>query len=840
VVAARKKRFIDYPRSGKRGVRRWLPSWKQMLGMAISFFGMMIGLVGIAYAMIDIPDPNDVALQQSNVYYWADGERMAVTGSDVNRQNISLEEIPDDMEESVVAAENETFWSDDGIDVMGIGRAMVNMARGGDVQSGSTITQQYVKNMYLSQDQTLSRKARELLLSIKVSQETPKEEILEGYLNTSFYGRGAYGIQAAAQAYYGVDATELNASQCAFLTTLLNGAALYDPLLDGEENAENLERAEYRWNWVMERRVELGTMSQEEYQEAFDAGFPMPQEPRPAMNLQGQTGDLVNLVNNYLTSNDIVTEEDLARGGYQIHTTFDKEMVDEMEQAVESVLEEELDPDRPEDRHVQVGGAAVVPGDGAIRAIYGGEDYVEHYFNNADNPGAQVGSTFKPFVLAAALRDGVRDPEGEREQNRDERTQISPDSTYLSEDGLVIHDYNGDVLMVEDEETGEETEWRQANFEGHSQGEITIREAMQVSANAPFVQLGMDVGPDTVADAAMDAGLREDSLGPHDDTVPSFALGVSTPGPIRMATAYATFAASGVQAEPYSVTAVEHSLSGFSWEHESQTEQTFDSDIADTVTDVLRSVVESEQGSAHRATELGRPLAAKTGTTDDNRSAWLVGYAPQLSTAIGMWRSADSEEELAEGEEMGFLSMYGTAGEDRINGGSLPLSMWMNFMGAALEGQPAEDFPAPPENIGEEYYGGGAQSPEPTPPAQTDDPEPEETSPEPDESESETETEPTPDPSTEPTDPGETCQPWDFTCNNGGTDQGTDQGSDQGATEGGTTEGDTEGETTEGTTEGETTEGTTEGDTEGETTEGGDQGNSSDNGGTGWIQGGGG
>ncbi|MFF2374354.1 transglycosylase domain-containing protein [Streptomyces xiamenensis] len=770
-----KKRFIDYPRAQHTGARRWLPSWKQVLGSAIIFMGMLVGLIGLAYAMVDIPDVNKTAESQKNVYYWDDGTEMVVAGGgDYNRQIIPFTEIPTDMVDSVVAAENATFWDDPGVDLKGIARAVVNMAQGGDTQSGSTITQQYVKNMYLDQSQTLSRKFKELLISVKVSSDVPKEEIMAGYLNTSYFGRGAYGIQAAARAYYDKDAKDLNANECAYLTTLLKGADLYDTSggTGGAERAPaNIERATNQWVTVLDRRVAVGNMDASERNEYTE--FPMPQELKPATNLAGQIGYLKELADNYLINNDDidVDADKLAMGGYSIHTTFNKEMVNQMEEAVQQVIDDNLDPEnREEDEHVQFGGAAVVPGDGAVVAIYGGHNAVEHYLNNANNAGAQVGSTFKPFVLAAAMRDGVRDPQKPADQPAKDRTPISPESIYSSEDMLQIKDYKGDVWYGEDPETGELDDWEQANFEGGEEGDITIRRAMEISSNSPFVQLGMDVGPATVKEAAMDAGLLEGTLGPADDSVPSFALGVSTPGPIRMATAYATFAASGEQADPYFVTHAERE--GVSvYEHETKAERHFDANIADNVTDVLVNVVTGEQGSGRKVQALGRPVAAKTGTTDGNNSAWFVGYTKQLSTAIGMWRFPDSED--IDPADRKFLSMRGTAGMEKITGGSLPADIWLGFMKEATKDDPVEDFPKPGK-IGEVHRGVGTEPelPDPPPVEETE----EEDEPEVDETE-EPETDPEPDPPADPDpDPTDSCQPGDQNCASGGGSQGNDGG----------------------------------------------------------------
>jgi membrane peptidoglycan carboxypeptidase len=578
-------------------------------------------------------------------------------------------------------------------------------------------------------------------------------------------------------------------------TRVVAGGEEPDPAIEADATA--------RWSWVLDRMVETGTMSASD--RAQYTTFPMPNPQTPSQEKAGQIGYLTELADNYLTSNDIVSKDDLAHGGYRIYTTFHKDLVNAMQASVEQVREDNLDPEnRPEDRHVQFGGASVVPGDGAIVAIYGGEDYVKHFLNNANTTDVQVGSTFKPYVLAAAMRDGIRDPEKGPDQGEEDRTPISLDSEYLNEDGLLIRNYDGNVWEGT-RDNGETFEWRQANFEGGGDGQpITLREATEISANAPFVQLGMDVGPATVAKAAEDAGLLESSLGPHDDQVPTFALGVSTPSAIRMASAYSTFAASGEQADPYSVTKVENS-NGVLFEHEdsdfAETEQAFDSDVADSVTEALLQVVEGENGSGQDAQELGLPTAGKTGTTDDNRSAWYVGYTRQLSTAIGMWRKADSEEDLVDGEKMGFLPMYGTAGMPKVFGGSLPLDAWLDYMKVATEGDESEEFPDAPD-IGKIVYGGGAAPPveeypeeeteaPPTgeettePPEETDDPDP-----------SPTETQPT-DP-TSP-DPSETC--W-WNCDTGGTetDGGTDEGTDAGTDEG--TDTGTSTGTDSGTTEG--------------------------------------
>ncbi|MEV6743056.1 transglycosylase domain-containing protein [Streptomyces sp. NPDC051080] len=756
-----KKRFIDYPRAGKYGFRRWVPSWKLVLSLCIGFFGLLMGVGGIAYAMVGLPDVQKAATAQNNVYLWDDGSQMIATGGAVNRQLIPYAQIPEAMRDAVISAENKSFEHDRGIDPMGIARALFNMAAGGETQGGSTITQQYVKNSRLSQEQTLSRKFQELFITLKVTNKMKKNEIIRDYLNVSYYGRGASGIQAAARTYYGKDAVDLNPSECAFLATLLKGASYYDPAgatdVDPVQATEKLNtaRAIKRWKWILDEEVKDGRLSQAE--RAKYTEFPMPDPPKKNAQLGGQTGYLVELARQYFLSNNKqgVTAEKLALGGYQIRTTFNKKKVNELNDAVKKVYDSKIKPkERPKtDTHVQFGGGSVDPKTGAIVAIYGGQDATKHFTNNANPTGAQVGSTFKPFVLAAAMEYGKRNPALPEDQGPSERTKVSPLSIYNADDKLKIKKYNGEIWT---DENGKE--WLQANDGHESKGNITLREAMQWSANSPYVQLGMDVGTDKVKQVAIDAGLKDDEQ-MADSHVPSFSIGTSSPSAIRMAGAYATFAASGQQREPFSVSEAKYEGKTV-YRHEGAPKRAFDAAIADNVTDVLKNVV--EKGTGTPAQIPGRDVAGKTGTTDDNKSAWFVGYTPQLSTAISMYRLDDD----ATNKDRKFEKMYGTGGERTIHGASFPAQIWHDYMVGALKGQPVLSFPEPGP-IGDKVYGGGAQSPKPTPTAPV--------TPSPTMSVTESPSKTLP-PS--PPEPTETCGTWDWDCqhNNGGTSTGANGG----------------------------------------------------------------
>jgi membrane peptidoglycan carboxypeptidase len=764
-----KKRIIDYPRAGKYGAARWVPSWKLVTGMFIGFIGGLVAVAGIGYAMVSVPNVAQTATAQNNVYYWSDGSQMVATGGETNRQIVNLSQIPQAMRYAVISQENKTFYTDSGIDPNGIARAVFNMATGGQTQGGSTITQQYVKNARLDdQSQTVTRKFKEIFISIKVGATVKKDDILAGYLNSAYYGRNAYGIEAAAHAYFNKQAIKLNPGECAFLAAMLKGATYYDPAgstsIDPSATPEaNQRRATLQMQDTLDKMVQYGHLSATE--RAQYKTLPHVDNPRSNTRLSGQTGYLVDLANSYLVTHSDqthITQQKLQQGGLQIYTTFDKTKVKELYDAVKNVQDKNIKPkERPKtDTFVQFGGASVDPTSGAIKAIYGGEDATKHFTNNADSTGAQVGSTFKPFVLAAAMEWGVRNKDLGEEQAQDERTVASPKSLYSGKNKLKIKKYDGTVWTDK-----ENKEWLQANDGNLSVGnppdyKIDLREAMQFSVNSVYVQLGMDVGLDKVEQSALDAGILKSSLA--SSNFPSFSIGTSDPSAIRMAGAYATFAASGHQNDPYSVDKVS-SKDGTVFQHVKQTKDAFTSKVADNVTDVLKTVVDKGTGTAARLA--GRDVAGKTGTTDDNRSAWFVGYTPQLSTAIGMYRMDDN----AANKNRTFLKMYGTGGQKEIHGASFPAQIWHDYMAEALKGQPPVQFPTP-EPIGEVINDTPSPSVTPTPTQSVTQ------SPTPTPTPSESLISPTPMPS-------DTCGNFGWGCvNGGGNNGGTDAGGTGGVT----------------------------------------------------------
>ncbi|WP_258024442.1 transglycosylase domain-containing protein [Streptomyces bambusae] len=577
----------------------------------------MTGFVTIAYAVTDIPDDlNSFARQQDNVYYWADGSTMARTGW-VSRQEMPLDKVPPKVQGAVLAAENASFYSDPGVSPSGFLRAVKAALTGGETQGGSTITQQYVKNAYLNQDRTLSRKFTEVLLAVKLDNRNSKKQILQDYLNTSWFGRGTYGIQRASQAYYGKDVSQLNPSEGAFLASLLKGAGLYDPTL----SKENHERAVERWSWILDRMVETGHLSQAE--RATYTTFPEPSDASLVGMPGAQTGYLVEMAKAYTIKAGHIKESDFDLGGYQIYTTFDQSRMAALTAAVQEAQKDFDAEKRPDtDKYAKIGAASVAP-DGRLLAVYGGPDYLKQGFNQANATTIPVGSALTPIVYAAALEDGVERTRGKA------RTPVSPSSVYNGNDQVTVQTPEGPYW----DRAGKVVKGR--NDGGRNWGQVTLRQAVADSVNTPMLQLGLDVGLDRVESFAERAGLLRSSLGPR---IPTFALGEnSTPSAIRMAGAYQTFAAGGMHTDPYSVRSVTRAGAAVPLVAP-KAARAVSARTAGAVTDALRDTVTA--GSAKTVGKAHPGAAGKTGTTAANTAGWFVASTEQESTAVVVYRMA--------------------------------------------------------------------------------------------------------------------------------------------------------------------------------------------------------
>ncbi|MGW6916850.1 transglycosylase domain-containing protein [Kitasatospora sp. NPDC054939] len=633
--------------------RRLVPTWRlTLLGLAVSLL-LGVGLFAVGIAVVKVPDAHAAATAQSNTWLYQDGSVIARTGQ-TNRQNVPLERISPAARHAALAAEDRNFYHEGAVNVPGMIRAAVNTAKGRGTQGGSTITQQYVKNTYLDQTQSVTRKVKELFIAIKVDAVDSKDEILAGYLNTSYYGRGAYGIQAAAQAYFGVDASELDAAQGAYLAALLNAPSAYDvatATAAGRQNAVN------RWNYVLDGMVKEGWLPAEE---RAAAAFPEVRDPQPNPGLSGQAGYLVDAATQYLTANRIIEESELAKGGYTIRLTVDAGREQALKDAVQSQLTDNLKPDsRKKDAAAQAGAVSVDPRTGAVVALYGGTDYTRHYIDNATRRDYQAGSTFKAIALAAALENEARTQDG--------RT-ITPRTVYDGTSGRKVRGGKG-------------TAYAPPNEGGKDYGQVTLQQATDWSVNSAFAQLAQDTGLQKVRDTGIALGLPGNT--PGLDPVPSIPLGTATPSVLDLAGVYATLDNGGRQITPWLVQSVEREGEQLALPARKAT-QAISEQTADRVTAMLKGVVSDPGGTGWRAKALGRPAAGKTGTTDDQKSVWFVGYTPELVTAVALFG-----QDPATGAQ---VSLSGTGGVDGAAGGHYPAQIWTAYMKAALKGQPVTDF----------------------------------------------------------------------------------------------------------------------------------------------------
>ncbi|TDU05268.1 membrane peptidoglycan carboxypeptidase [Streptomyces sp. 846.5] len=696
----RPKRFIDYPRWGKSGVRHWMPSFKQLLSGALLFFAVSVGVVGYAYANTTVPPINPSTQQQNNIFYWADGSVMATTGT-VNRQNVSLQDVPVKVQDDFMAAEDETFMTNSGIDATSILRAVKNMVTGGQIQSGSTITQQWVKTSILSNsNQTVSRKFSEIMISIKIGNgHYTKSQVMEGYLNSNYYGRGANGIEAAAEAYYGIHASQLNVSQGAFIAATVNQPSFYQNVTS---DAAVKTAAVNRWTYVLDRMAKNGWLTATERAAYTPAQFPMPKKWTLNSTLSGQIGYLVATATNYAEEHTTpkLTDADFAKGGYQVHTTFDKTQTAEMTTAVNKMTSAHIDAKkRPQyDTNIQTGSATVDPATGAVKALYGGPGMDKGYFiNNANTTSVPVGSTFKPIVMAAALEKGAMLSPGAA------YSAITPDSKFNGDNGITIRTQAGTLITDTDpKDKSPDGLLHQQNDNTNMPGYVTLRTAMDNSINTPFVQLGEYVGYSNVTAMATSLGLDKNIFA--SDT-PGFFIGTSTPSAIRMANVYATFADGGVYHDPYTVSKV--TQNGVATADQPvlakpKSASVMSASTANTINSMLQEVV--QKGTATSVKALGRPVAGKTGTTDSFKSAWFIGYTPQLSTAVTMFREDPTKGVLES------MQGSGDSGTGKFFGGRLPAEAWLNFMEAALNGTPTVSFPAAP-TLGKGANESGAPSP---------------------------------------------------------------------------------------------------------------------------------
>jgi len=600
----------------------------------LGIVALMFAILAVAYSRMNIPDANASALVQTSRVYYSDGKTEIGRFGDTNRIIVSLSSMPEQLRNAVLAAENRSFYSDSGVSPTGIARALWVNLSGGSTQGGSTITQQYVKNYYLTRERTFDRKLKEGLLAIKIDKTLSKDQILENYLNTIYLGHGAYGVEAAAKAYFHVDVSQMTVSQDAVLASVIRSPALYDP-----STQAGLRALQARWGYVLDGMVSMHKLTPAERAAQVFPSFPP--QTKNADRYGGQRGYILGAVEKELLARGL-TKDQIENGGYDIVTTLDVQA----QRAAEDAVPKEFP--RVKNDGLRVGLAAVQPRTGRILAMYGGKDFLgnDRYAQvNAATTPIQPGSGAKPFGLVAALENGN-----------------SLQSTYDGNSPLKLPGRNAEVRN---------------EFNTSYGPQVTLLKGLEQSINTVYVDMTQHVGPAAVHDAMLRAGIPKDAPGLYE--YPLISLGVASVRPTEMADAYATLCGDGIHAEQHIVEFVNGPNGGRVPIRKTEVSANPVID-APVVSDVLRAMEDVvANGTGRRALALGRPVAGKTGT-HQNLTAWFNGCTPQIAASVDYFKGDGTE------------SLDGAGGLSTFFGAEYPTKTWTTFMTEALKGKPVVDF----------------------------------------------------------------------------------------------------------------------------------------------------
>lgn len=634
----------------------------------------LIGVIAITYlyATVQLPDPNKDFQSNTTHIYYRDGETAMGDLAVQNRESIAYADMPQNVKDAVIAIENQSFWTDKGISIWGMTRGAFSILTGGNLQGGSTITQQYIKILYLTSDKSVTRKVKELVLAYKMGQEMPKEKILEGYLNTIYFGRGAYGIQAAAKAFYGIEAKSLNLSQAAALAAVLNDPGGFDP------PRGNVKLLLERYQVTLNNMVEMGTITKAQRDAVYYALPDFPEQKRDS-RYGGPKGFLMKMVERELVANGF-DEAQVQGGGLRVTTTIDPTLQDAAVAAMEKNVAAAAKNARKgaDPKALHAGLASVQVGTGELLAMYGGPDFVSNSRNWATTPRATA-SVFKVNALVAALQNGMS-----------LSTQLDGNNNFLPK---------GDKTPVQ-------------NAGNASYGSISLEKATANSVNSAFVDVveKLPDGPNKVIKAANDMGIPTGS-GSDWEANNRIALGAAEVSPLAEAGALATLAAGGRYVAPHIVKEVKDASGKVLYTADTTGEQRISKDVAADATYALSKVV--SEGTARSLQQLGYPAAGKTGTRDIDgatKAAWFSGATMQIATAVDYIAGEAGNEDL---------NPYRSGGSN-FYGSSYPASTWLDYMVVAMKGLDRQAFPKP------SYVNGGKQEPTATPtPSVTPTPTPE-------------------------------------------------------------------------------------------------------------------
>lgn len=604
---------------------------KWVLGIIGALLALGIGAFAYLYATTEIPQPESIAVAENTTVYYADGTTPIGTFSEQNREIIDCSVLPDYVGQAVVASEDRSFYTNRGIDLVGIARAFWNNLTTGSRQGGSTITQQYAERYYLGETTSYLGKAREAILALKIAQAQDKDQVLCNYMNTIYLGRGTYGIQAAAKAYFGKEAKDLTVAEAAMLAGIIPSPSSWDPAVDPEQ-------AQARFTRVLRIMQEDGYITAQEQQEAQ---FPQTIEYTQQNSYQGANGYLLQMVRDELTGDGTFSAEQLDTGGYAIVTTIDKSKQDLMYSVV-SPAQNGMQGVIPDG--MEFGGISVNAKDGSIISVYAGEDYLTKQLNQATQSVYEIGSTMKPMALLGAIQEGV-----------------NLDTVF---NGNSPRKFDGIADPV-------------GNFGNMSYGNVNLYTATAQSLNTVYMDVQAKLGTQRIAEIAKEAGAESDAL---DGTNPFTVLGNNALTTKDVARMYATIANQGNRPNIHIVSSVKNTDGEDIYKAPTDTTQVFDANDTALVTKAMTGTVQN--GTATEALAVGHNLAMKTGTANDSYAASAVGFTPSVVSVFAMWYPD------ANGNPQEVPAFGGWSG-----GSDYPVHLFTQYMTQALAGTDNETFP---------------------------------------------------------------------------------------------------------------------------------------------------
>ncbi|MDR3152474.1 MAG: penicillin-binding protein [Bifidobacteriaceae bacterium] len=619
MIRAKNKSVKNKSKIGKIISRSIIIFFCLIFACAIGLFLWFI----ISYNSVVIPQPDKVALEERSTVYYSDGMTPIGSLSNQNRQIIDCSVLPSFVENAVVASEDRSFWTNPGIDPVGIIRAFFNNLTKGTRQGGSTISQQYAERYYMGENNSYYAKWQEALLAVKLNSSQNKSEILCNYMNTIYFGRNSYGIQAAAEAYFGKNAQDLSVSEAALLAGLIPSPNNWDPEI-------SLVDAKNRWNRTINLMQEDGYIVKNEVEKILKDSLPKTKQREPIQPFAGANGYIMQLVKDNLEKEHKISENNLLGGGYKIITTIDKEKQASIIKAAQSLPKQAS-------KFAQVGAVALDNKTGDILALWGGPDNITHSLNNATQGKAQAGSTFKPFALLAAAQKKI--------------------DFHKIYNGNSPQKFAGLKNSV-------------SNAEDISYGQIDLYKGLANSVNTVFVKLNEQVGPYKTAENINASGIDE-LVEPTLLNV----LGFTSVTPLELARGFNTLANYGCRNNPFfvqSISKYSNTKSPISvYNATPNCEQVFAKDDVAKVDQAMQGVVQN--GFGQKAKAVGEKISGKSGTSSDNKSAWFAGYSEKQTAVFGLWQTGQNGQEET-------ISPFGVVPNYAVAGSGWTLDAFVQYM----------------------------------------------------------------------------------------------------------------------------------------------------------------